>query len=141
MSSNRFAIVQGALRRVEFKEAHSALSGPVLMCWAYGRSVWLGGVFLTAAISVLNLYCNHAQADDGDVSGPTINVSVHEALLTLRAEKAPLSKVLQDIGQAAGFRVVLSGTLDTPVTWYVADVPLEKALRRLLGHRSYVMTY
>ena len=141
MSSDHNAIRQSALRRVELEEAHSALSGPVPVRRASGRSILLAGMSLAATIFLPNSDRYYALAADREPSHPTINVSVHEGLLTLRAMDAPLADVLSSIGEAAGFRVVFKGAIDTPVSWTLTDVPLEMALQRLLGRRSYVMTY
>ena len=97
--------------------------------------------FLLPTILLPSSECCSARAAEQEDSHPTINVSVHEGLLTLRAMDAPLADVLWNIGEAAGFRVVSKGAMDTPVSWTITDVPLEKALQRLLGRRSYVMTY
>ena len=142
MLSDRVTNRQSALRRIELKEAHSTLSGPVpVRCASGGRSVWLGGMFLAAMIFLPNSDRYSALAADREPSHPTINVSVHEGLLTLRAMDAPLADVLSSIGEAAGFRVVFKGDIDTPISWTLTDVPLEIALQRLLRRRSYVMTY
>ncbi len=133
---------QSALRRIYLKEAHSTFSVPIPVRDASGGwSVWLGGVILAATVFLPNSDGCCALAADKEPPHPTINVSVHEGLLTLRAMDAPLADVLASIGEAAGFRVVFKGAMDTPVSWTLTDVPLEKALRRLLGRGSYVMTY
>ncbi len=133
---------QSALRRIYLKEAHSTFSVPIPVRDASGGwSVWLGGVILAATVFLPNSDGCCALAADKEPPHPTINVSVHEGLLTLQAVEAPLADVLGRIGDAAGFRVVFKRSMDAPVSWTVTDVPLEKALRRLLGRRSYVITY
>ena len=140
MSSDPNQNWQSALRRNELNEAHSTLSGPIPARDASGGwSIWLGGVIL--AVTILLPNSDRALAADKEPSHPTINVSVYEGLLTLQAVDVPLDDVLESIGDAAGIRVVFKGPMDTPVSWTVTDVPLEKALRRLLGRSSYVLTY
>ena len=134
-------IRQSVHQRVELKEAHSAFSRLTLWPGASVRPNWFGGMLLAAAIFLPSSDRVDALAADKDLSNPAINVSVHEGLLTLRAIEMSLADVMRSIGEAAGFRVVFEGAMDTPVSWTLTDVPLEKALRRLLDRRAYVMTF
>ena len=102
MSLGRITIRQSALPRIELKEAHSTLSGPVLVRYASGRwSVWLAGMILVASIFLSTSDSIDALAAEKEPSHSTINVSVHEGLLTLQAVDAPLTEVLEGIGETA----------------------------------------
>ncbi len=83
MSLDRNQNWQSALRRIEPKEAHSTLSDPGLVRYASGQAVWLGAMFLAASILLPKSDRSFALAADKEPSHPTINVSVHEGLLTL----------------------------------------------------------
>ena len=70
---------------------------------------------------------------------PGIETLVTDALLTLRADGAPLAEVLRAIGAAGGFRVVLRGAFVMPVRESFAGQPLEDAIRRLVEGHSVVV--
>lgn len=76
-----------------------------------------------------------AVAQDG------LEVDYAGGLLTVRAADVPLSRVLSEIAEAAGFRLVLEGDLDRPVTRRLAKVSLDRGLERLLDGISYMRTY
>jgi len=61
--------------------------------------------------------------------------------MSVRLREAPLDAVLRAIGEEAGFRVVVKGGLDNPVTWSFTNVPLDKALRRLLQNTNSVLIH
>jgi hypothetical protein len=71
----------------------------------------------------------------GPAAAGSIEARVDEGRLTLRAEAAPLVEVLQAIGEAGGFAVVIRGDLAQPVERRFEDRPLEDALQELTkGH-------
>lgn len=65
----------------------------------------------------------------------SLEVTIEQGRLSLAAEGAPLAEVLQAIGEAGGFVVVLRGDLGQPVERTIEDQPLEDALQVLAqGH-------
>ena len=106
-------------------------------------TVWRAGVILASMPVVLALDGGSILADAAKVEPPTptIEVIVREGLLTVNARDAPLADVLRVIGEKAGFTVIIKGNLSTPVTSSFAGVPLDKAIRRLVGENSWIMTY
>jgi hypothetical protein len=71
----------------------------------------------------------------GPAAAGSIEARVDEGRLTLMAEAAPLVEVLQAIGDAGGFAVVIRGDLAQPVERRFEDRPLEDALQELTkGH-------
>lgn len=71
----------------------------------------------------------------------SLEIGYAGGLLTVRAADVPLSRVLSEIAEAAGFRLVLEGDLDRPVTRRLAKVSLDRGLERLLDGISYMRTY
>ena len=96
---------------------------------------------LVAVTSVLEVGDRLALAAEPETRPATIEVSLREGMLSVSLREAPLAEALRAIGERAGFRVVIKGDLDTPVTWSFAEVGLEKALRRLLRNKNSVMRY
>ena len=82
-------------------------------------------------------------ADAAKAETPTalIEVKVREGLLTFNARGAPLADVLRAIGEKADFTVIIRGNLSTPVTRSLSDIPLEKAISRLVGENTWLMIY
>lgn len=78
-----------------------------------------------------------AEAAQSDAS--SLVVDLRDGRVTLEASNAPLAEVFRALGRAGAFRVVIKGELDTPVTWSMANVTLDKALRRLAGRNSMVV--
>ncbi len=106
-------------------------------------AVWLAGVIVTSMPVVLALDGGSVLADAAKVVPPParIEVKVREGLLTVNARDAPLGDVLRVIGEKAGFTVIISGNLSSPVTRFLAGVPLDKAIGRLVGENSWIMIY
>ncbi|MFQ5773597.1 MAG: HEAT repeat domain-containing protein [Kiloniellaceae bacterium] len=76
-----------------------------------------------------------------DSAAKSLEVSVHEGLVSLDARNVPLEDVLRAIAEQAGFRLVLKGDLSTPVTWSFKDVPVDRGVARLLGTASSLALY
>jgi HEAT repeats len=93
-------------------------------------------VLIPSVLVVLAVCTPIAEAGD-----PVLEVSVESGRLSVRAQEAPLSRVLEAIGSHAGFKVVLTGDLDTPVTETLIDVPVEEGLRSLTRWDSVVLIY
>ncbi len=76
-----------------------------------------------------------------EVAASEIEVAIEQGLVTLVARNVPLADVFRVIGDEAGFKVIVRGDLTTPITRSFAGVPLEKAIRRLVGDTTMVMIY
>ena len=70
-----------------------------------------------------------------------IEVAIVEGLLTLQALNAPLADVLIEIGRQAGIEIVLNGDFGSSITTAFSGEPPRRALERLLGDATFVMTY
>ncbi len=74
-------------------------------------------------------------------SRATFEFELHDGLLTLRAEGAPLVDVIRAIGEQAGFETLVYGDLDDELTRTLSGVALETALRQLLSDVSNVIRF
>lgn len=77
----------------------------------------------------------------GEASGPELHVAVEHGLVTARLREAPLNAVLGALAARGDFTLVMGGKLARPVSWTMSDVPLDKAIARLVGDNGLVMLY
>lgn len=68
-------------------------------------------------------------------------VAVRDGLVSLEADHAPLTAVLEAIAEQAEFELSIKGELERKVTRTFVDVPLEEALRRMLQYDSSVLIH
>lgn len=61
--------------------------------------------------------------------------------LTARVQDVPLGRVLDEIARTTGLTVVRHVALDQPVSAEFYQLSLERGLRRILRHRSFVLEY
>jgi hypothetical protein len=69
----------------------------------------------------------------------SLEVTIEQGRLSLAAEGSPLAEVLQAIGEAGGFAVVLRGDLGQPVDRVVEDQPLDAILQQLAQGHSLIV--
>jgi HEAT repeats len=82
--------------------------------------------------------------DPHSAAGPretAFEVRVTSGLLSLRASGAQLADVLMAVGRQANLKIVLRGAIDSLVTDEFANMPLDKAVRRLTRWHSVVLVY
>ncbi len=101
-------------------------------------TICLAGLVLFAAAPALDVGDRLALAAEQET---TIEVSLRQGLLSVDLRETSLATALSAIGDEAGFRVAITGDLDTPVSWSFTDVPLDKALRRLLQNTNWVLIH
>lgn len=94
-------------------------------------TIW---VVLAAAVLFLP---GPARAQTGDGSGP--NITLQDDRVTMNVRDARLADVLQTIADKGGFALDIAGDLDAKVTASFERVPLDRALRRLVGQASYII--
>jgi HEAT repeat protein len=72
---------------------------------------------------------------------PVIEVELSHAGLTVDVRHAPLSRVLEIIGERASVDITLHGDVSAPITESFASLPLEDGIRRLARGHSVVVAY
>jgi hypothetical protein len=70
-----------------------------------------------------------------------IHVNIQWGLLTVDLRDAPLAEVLRTIGERAGLKVAIHGDAGGLVTKSFAGIPLEEAIKRLVGDAPLVLKY
>ncbi len=71
------------------------------------------------------------------VSG--LDISLEDGRLTMNVRNASLSRVLRAIAAKGGFALDMVGQLDSKVSQSFENVPIERAVRRIVGRWSYVI--
>ncbi len=102
--------------------------------------------WLCAVVSILLLVhsqCAVARGEAAKQAEPSgsVEVEIRHGLLTLQAKNAPLSDVIQAIGNEAGFETIVKGQIDDLMNRSMDEMRLERALRYLLDGVSNVMFY
>ena len=105
-----------------------------------GRIATLLGILLSAIFISAHARPFGAAAADLRSSDPQsgIQVKIESGLLTLDVDGAPLSEVLRSISEQAGFKLLLKGDLNRPTSLAFSNLPLHRALRRVLGRTPYL---
>ncbi len=95
------------------------------------RAIWTA---LTAAV-----LCQpgSALAQAGAASG--LDISIENGRLTMDVRDASLSQVLRVIAAKVGFALDIAGRLDSKVSASFENIPIERALRRIVGRSSYII--
>ncbi len=111
--------------------------------WHCSPAIGRARIILMSMLFGLALDGGSVLADAAKAETPTalIEVKVREGLLTVNARGVPLAEVLRAIGEKAGFTVIIRGNLSAPVTRSLSDIPLEKAIKRLIGENTWFMIY
>ncbi len=93
------------------------------------RAIWtaLAAAVLCQPVSAL------AQA------GSSLDIALKDGRLTMDVRDASLSQVLRVIAAKGGFALDIAGQLDSKVSASFENVPIERALRRIVGRSSYII--
>ena len=95
------------------------------------RAIWtaLATAVLCQPVSAL------AQAE----SASPLDISLGDGRITMHVRDAPLSLVLREIAAKGGFALDIAGELESKVSASFENVPIERALRRIVGRSSYTI--
>ena len=78
-----------------------------------------------------------ALAQTGSVSG--LDISLEDGRLTMDVRNASSLRVLRAIAAEGGFALDIAGHLNSRVSASFENVPIERALRRIVGRSSYII--
>ena len=95
------------------------------------RAIW------TALAAAVLCHPVSALAQTGPASG--LDISLEDGRLTMNVRDASLSQVLQAIAAKEGFALDIAGKLDSKVSVSFENIPIERALRRIVGRSSYII--
>ncbi len=102
----------------------------------------MSAAFIAGAL-ILGIGLTEARADvsalaqTGSASG--LDISLEDGRLTMDVRDASLSQVLRMIAAKGGFALDIAGQLDSKVSASFENVPIERALRRIVGRSSYII--
>ncbi len=82
-----------------------------------------------------------ADPDDKTDKGSFSVVKVREGLLTVKVRNIPLKRVLEEIAGQTEIKLVFNGQTEAMISADIADIPLEKGLRRLIRDMNYAFIY
>lgn len=93
------------------------------------QAIWaaLAAVVLCQPVSA------HAQ------EGAALDIALKDGRLTMNVKDASLSRVLRTIATKGDFALDIAGELDSKVTVSFENVPIERALHRIVGRSSYII--
>ncbi len=95
------------------------------------RAIWTA---LAAAMLCQPIFA-HAQTG----SEPALDITLEDGRLTMDVRDALLSRVLRTIAAKGGFALDIAGQLDSKVSASFENVPIKRALRRIVGRSSYII--
>jgi len=70
-----------------------------------------------------------------------IEVNLRQGTLSVHISDIPLVDILQIIGDEAGFRLMVLGSLESRISQNFSDIPLAEGIRRLVRNRSVAIIY
>jgi hypothetical protein len=70
-----------------------------------------------------------------------LDIRVRDGLVTVRAADVPLGEVLSTLGKAAGVKLFLRGSFESPLRTSFEDAPLNEAIRRLTESHSVAVVH
>ena len=70
---------------------------------------------------------------------PALDITLADGRLTMNVQDASLSLVLRDIAAQGGFVLDITGEFDPKVSASFENVPIDRALRRIVGRSSYII--
>ena len=72
-------------------------------------------------------------------AGSALEIALEDGRLTMNVRDVSLSQVLRAIAAKGGFALDIAGKLDSKVSASFENVPIERALRRIVGRSSYII--
>jgi hypothetical protein len=107
------------------------------------RSLWL---ILSSVVWLLGAppagAASPSPAADAPALGTPWALVVQEDRLTVQLDRVPLREVLAELARQANLHLTIDEAAGTErVSASFRDVPLDQAIGRLLGHRSYALLY
>ena len=88
---------------------------------------------------VAAVFCQPVSAFGQKESASGLDISLENGRLTMNVRDASLSSVLRAIAAKDGFALDMVGQLDPKVSQLFENIPIERAIRRIVGRWSYVI--
>lgn len=98
--------------------------------------------YILMAILLLFLLSCESSKKDGISSNAPFVLSFKDNYLSVKVEKIPLGKVLEELGRKANLQIFMDGVIaKETVTIEFKNLLLEEGIRRILQGRNYALTY
>lgn len=109
----------------------------ILVTYDSSAMTKFGRVLLFSALTVLATVSSGAEAGSS-ASGA---VSVSQGVVSVNSNAIFLETVLQELARLAGFELIIDGVLPKVPVQRLSNVPIEDAIRRLIGDRTLVIVH
>ncbi len=96
-------------------------------------------LFLLFLLSVITVFAETGQ--DNPSNGPICFIRIKDNLLTVKAEKIPLGKILNSIIAQTQIKIISYGSLNVPVSVDMVDIPLNEGLKQLTRKINRAFVY
>jgi len=98
---------------------------------------------VTLTLSTITLAENKPKTTDTQTQPSQSARVIHFANdhLTVKVQDVSLHELLQEIARQSGLTIVLSGSLEDPITIQFHELPFDEGLRRILRHQSFALEY
>lgn len=103
------------------------------------RSPFLQSLTISATVLALTTFAGAAESPKDTQTSSAIDVRVDNGLLELDVKEARLSDVLRAVAKEARIELSLRGNLDRPISRSFAGVPINRALRLLIGRTPHII--
>jgi hypothetical protein len=105
------------------------------------KSRFLVSNFLMAILLLFLLGCESSKKDGVSSKAPFV-LSFKDNYLSVKVEKIPLGKVLEELGRKANLQIFMDAVIaKETVTIEFKNLLLEEGIRRILQGRNYALTY
>ena len=88
---------------------------------------------------VAAVLCQPVSALGQTESASELDISLVDGRLTMNVRDASLSRVLRAVAAEGGFALDMVGQLDSTVSQSFENIPIERAVRRIVGRWSYII--
>ena len=88
---------------------------------------------------VAAVLCQPVSALGQTESASELDIWLEEGRLTMNVRDASLSRVLRAVAAEGGFALDMVGQLDSTVSQSFENIPIERAVRRIVGRWSYII--
>jgi hypothetical protein len=107
--------------------------------WFRGR-FWASN-FLMIILLLFLIGCESSK-DKGALSSDSFVLSVKDSYLSVKIVKAPLGKVLEELGRKVNLKIYMDDFIAREaVSVEFKNLPLEEGIKRILQGRNYMLTY
>ncbi len=98
----------------------------------------VAGLMLSAVAAAPSAFAGEPIASNGQFG---VSVTIQNGLVSVKARDAALADVLRAVAEQANFILTIKGDSEQNVTWRFRDIPVDRAIQKILQNISSVVTY